>query len=56
LLPPPGQVEITDLQEEKTQEKENGKKKVLAGMVPSPLAQIQAGSRLCCKKSQNSPL
>jgi hypothetical protein len=36
LLPPPGQVEITDLQEEKCQEKENGRKQVLASMVPSP--------------------
>jgi hypothetical protein len=35
-LPPPGQVEITDLQEEKCQEKENGRKQVLASMVPSP--------------------
>jgi hypothetical protein len=36
LLPPPGQAEITDLQEEKCQEKENGRKRVLASMVPSP--------------------
>jgi hypothetical protein len=36
LLPPPGQVEITDLQEEKCQEKENGRKQFLASMVPSP--------------------
>jgi hypothetical protein len=36
LLPPPGQVEFTDLQEEKRQEKENGKRQVLASMVPSP--------------------
>jgi hypothetical protein len=36
LLPPPGQVEFTDLQEEKCQEKENGRKQVLASMVPSP--------------------
>jgi membrane-bound lytic murein transglycosylase len=33
LLPPPGQVDITDLQEEKCQEKENGRKQVLASMV-----------------------
>jgi hypothetical protein len=36
LLPPPGQVEFTDLQEEKCQEKENRRKQVLASMVPSP--------------------
>jgi hypothetical protein len=36
LLPPPGQVDITDLKEEKCQEKENGRKQVLASMVPSP--------------------
>jgi hypothetical protein len=36
LLPPPGQVGITDLQEKKCQEKENGRKQVLASMVPSP--------------------
>jgi hypothetical protein len=36
LLPPPGQVDITDLQEEKCQEKEKGRKQVLASMVPSP--------------------
>jgi hypothetical protein len=36
LLPPPGQVEFTDLQEEKCQEKENGRQQVLASMVPSP--------------------
>jgi hypothetical protein len=36
LLPPPGQVEITDLQEEKCQGKENGRKQVLASMLPSP--------------------
>jgi hypothetical protein len=36
LLPPPGQVDITDLQEEKCQEKENGRKQVLARMVSSP--------------------
>jgi hypothetical protein len=36
LLPPPGQVEFTDLQEEKCQEKKNGIKQVLASMVPSP--------------------
>jgi hypothetical protein len=31
-----GLVEFTDLQEEKCQEKENGRKQVLASMVPSP--------------------
>jgi hypothetical protein len=36
FLPPPGQVEFTDLQEEKCQEKENRRKQVLASMVPSP--------------------
>jgi hypothetical protein len=36
LLPPPGQVAITDLQEEKCQEKENRRKQVLVSMVPSP--------------------
>jgi hypothetical protein len=36
LLPPPGQVGITNLQEEKCQEKEHGRKQVLASMVPSP--------------------
>jgi hypothetical protein len=37
LLPPPGQVGITDLQEEKCQEKVHGRKQVLASMVPSPV-------------------
>jgi hypothetical protein len=36
LLPPPGQVEITDLQEEKCQKKRKRKKTVLASMVRSP--------------------
>jgi hypothetical protein len=36
LLSPPGQVENTDLQEEKCQGKENGRKQVLASMVLSP--------------------
>ena len=40
MLPPPGQVEFTDLQEEKCQEKENGRKQVLASMVPSPGADM----------------
>jgi predicted DNA-binding protein (MmcQ/YjbR family) len=36
MLPPPGQICIRDLQEEKCQEKETGRKQVLASMVPSP--------------------
>jgi hypothetical protein len=36
MLPPPGQVGITDLQEKKCQEKEHGRKQVLASMVLSP--------------------
>jgi hypothetical protein len=36
MLPPPGQIGIRDLQEEKCQGKENGRKQVLASMVPSP--------------------
>jgi hypothetical protein len=35
MLPPPGQIGIRDVQEEKCQEKENGRKQVLASMVPS---------------------
>jgi hypothetical protein len=40
MLPPPGQIGIRDLQEEKCQEKENGRKQVLASMVPSPGADM----------------
>jgi hypothetical protein len=39
-LPLPGQIGIRDLQEEKCQEKENGRKQVLASMVPSPGADM----------------
>ncbi len=40
MLPLPGQIGIRDLQEEKCQEKENGRKQVLASMVPSPGADM----------------
>jgi hypothetical protein len=40
MLPPPGQIGIRDLQEEKCQGKENGRKQVLASMVPSPGADM----------------
>jgi hypothetical protein len=40
MLPPPGQVGIRDLQEEKCQGKENGRKQLLASMVPSPGADM----------------
>jgi hypothetical protein len=40
MLPPPGQIGIRDLQEEKYQGKENGRKQVLASMVPSPGADM----------------
>jgi hypothetical protein len=40
MLPPPGQVGIRDSQEEKCQGKENGRKQVLASMVPSPGADM----------------
>jgi hypothetical protein len=40
LLPPPGQVGIRGLQEEKCKEKENGRKQVLASMVPAPGADM----------------
>jgi hypothetical protein len=40
MLPLPGQIGIRDLQEEKCQEKENGRKQFLASMVPSPGADM----------------
>ena len=40
MLPLPGQIGIRDLQEEKCQEKENGREQVLASMVPSPGADM----------------
>jgi hypothetical protein len=40
MLPPPGQIGIRDLQEEKCQGKESGRKQVLASMVPSPGADM----------------
>jgi hypothetical protein len=40
MLPPPGQIGIRDLQEENCQEKENGRKQVLASTVPSPGADM----------------
>ena len=40
MLPLPGQIGIGDLQEEKCQGKENGRKQVLASMVPSPGADM----------------
>ena len=40
MLPLPGQIGIRDLQEEKCQGKENGRKQVLASMVPSPGADM----------------
>ncbi len=40
MLPLPGKIGIRDLQEEKCQEKENGRKQVLASMVPSPGADM----------------
>jgi hypothetical protein len=40
MLPPPGQIGIRGLQEEKCQGKENGRKQVLASMVPSPGADM----------------
>jgi hypothetical protein len=41
MLPPPGQIGIRDLQQEKCQGKENGRKQVLASMVPSPGADMK---------------
>jgi hypothetical protein len=40
MLPPPGQIRIRDLQEEKCQEKKNRRKQVLASTVPSPGADM----------------
>jgi hypothetical protein len=40
MLLPPGQVGIRDLQEEKCRGKENGRKQVLASIVPSPGADM----------------
>jgi hypothetical protein len=40
MLPLPGQIDIRDLQEEKCQEKEKGRKQVLASTVPSPGADM----------------
>jgi hypothetical protein len=54
LLPPPGQVGITDLQEEKGQEKENGRKQVLASMVPSPGADTNWVTVALQEKSKQS--
>jgi hypothetical protein len=54
MLPPPGQVGIRDLQEEKWQGKENGRKQVLASMVPSPGADMNWITVALQEKSKQS--
>jgi hypothetical protein len=54
MLPPPGQVGIRDLREEKCQGKENGRKEVLASMVPSPSADMNWITVALQEKSKQS--
>jgi hypothetical protein len=54
MLPPPGQVGIRDLQAEKCQGKENGRKQVLASMVPSPDADMNWITVALQEKSKQS--
>jgi hypothetical protein len=54
LLPPPGQVDITDWQEGKCQEKENRRKQFLASTVPSPGADTNWITVALQKKSKQS--
>jgi hypothetical protein len=54
MLPPPGQIGIRDLQEEKCQGKENGRKQVLASTVQSPGADMNCITVALEEKSKQS--